>query len=145
MDRCKRRLFRAPESCTHRNPFLALEGNAWGKLNTVIDEWKTRRPMVDFFMEHGPLVNFTRPEKSECLNHYAGDEERRKRALKYIQEASDLLKKKPRIDQTNTPIIESEMDILNQNRWNCTREENLKSLKAISNNEKHYQFQTGAN
>ncbi len=122
-----------------RNPILALEGNVWGKLSTIMNEWKVRKNMLEFIMKNGPLINFTRPEKSECLKHIA-DEKRRENALKYITEASELLKKIPRIDQTNISITDSEMDSMNQERWDKTRAENCKSIEAINTNQKYYQF-----
>lgn len=122
-----------------RNPILALEGDGWYKYKRIFEKWHTRLEHTKYWVNHGHLVNFTRPEKSPVLN-LIEDEERRKEALAILQEASVMLAKKPRIDQTNDYAIESEMDVHNQARLVSTREEKEKSVDAILQGEKHYQF-----
>lgn len=121
-----------------RNPLLALpDGQAKSQL--VLGGRKSLNEVKNYVLDKGHLINFTRPELSPCLAMIE-DAEERELALSYIQEASDLLKTQPREDMVNAVVGLSEMDQHNTDRYNATQEEHAKSVDAIREGEKHYQF-----
>ena len=85
------------------------------------------------------LFNFTRPELSPVLARISEQAER-DRALTYLKEAAELLKKHPREDQTNQDIAQNEVDMHNANRYASTLQENEKSVEAVLEGTKYYQY-----
>ena len=121
-----------------RNPMLALpEGASKSKL--VLGGRKDLNEVKKWVMDNGHIVNFSRPEKSPCLSMIE-DGEQRKLALSYIQEASELLKVQPREDMVNAVVGLSEVDQHNTDRYNATASEHAKSVQAIREGKKYYQF-----
>ncbi|WP_146401626.1 hypothetical protein [Planctomycetes bacterium CA13] len=121
-----------------RSPLLALEDGA-RKRELVYGKYTKRGSLLPYLLENGHLVNFTRPEKSPALA-LMEDDQHRALALSYLKDAGALLKKRPREDQSNEGIAESEMDLHNSERLKTTQRENAKAVKALIKNKKYYQF-----
>ncbi|VGO19655.1 HzsA-related protein [Pontiella sulfatireligans] len=121
-----------------RNPLLALpDGKAKSKL--VFNGREALNDMKNWVLDHGHLVNFTRPEKSPCLTQIE-DAAQRGQALSYLKEANELLAQQPRIDQINAVVELSPMDKHYSDRYAATESEHEESVKAILKGKKHYQF-----
>ncbi|ADE56053.1 hypothetical protein Caka_3040 [Coraliomargarita akajimensis DSM 45221] len=88
----------------------------------------------------GHLVNFTRPELSPILQRFE-DADARAQALAYIHEAAELLAERPREDQINRERMDSVHDEHYLGRFQRTQEEKAKTVKAVVEGKKHYQYQ----
>ncbi|MGD7652587.1 MAG: hypothetical protein ACQCXQ_05190 [Verrucomicrobiales bacterium] len=121
-----------------RNPMLALE-DGLRKYHMVIGDLAQGQKAKQHMLEHGHLINFTRPELSPALERI-GDEEARALALAYIREAGELLKQRPREDQTNSEEPRSEMDRFNVARLRSTKEEKACAVEAIRKGDRYYPY-----
>ncbi|WP_322607425.1 hypothetical protein [Pontiella agarivorans] len=121
-----------------RNPILALE-NGWNKQKKVMLGMENRKKIADFYVEHGHLINFTRPALSPVLEMISDDAERSE-VLAILQEASAVLAENPREDQTNSNVAQSEIDRHNKARYIANRTANQLAVKAIREGRKVYPF-----
>ena len=121
-----------------RNPLLALpQGKE--KMKLVLGGKKSLNEIKPWILDNGHLINFTRPEKSPCLDQIE-DPAQRELALSYIQEANQLLTQRPRIDQINAVVELSPTDKHYTDRFASTQGEHEKSEQAILNGQKYYQY-----
>jgi len=130
---------RYESSIPGRNPLLALPDGR-NKNKRVLAGRETLNDVKQYVLDNGHLINFTRPEKSPCLSMIE-DEEQRRLALAYIQEASEYLKQHPREDMVNDVVGLSPMDQHYTDRYEAAHSENDKSIQAILTGTKHYQFE----
>ncbi|MGB0413870.1 MAG: hypothetical protein ACPGJU_05430 [Coraliomargarita sp.] len=121
-----------------RNPLLALPGGA-KKSELVLLGHKRLDSAKKWILDNGHLVNFTRPELSPSLSMME-DESQRALALSYIQEAAEYLKTQPREDMVNAIVGMSKMDQHYTDRYDQTQSEHKKSVSAILEGDKYYQF-----
>lgn len=121
-----------------RNPVISLP-NGWNVNKQVFGGRAQRGPLVDYLIENGPLVNFTRPERSACLADFDEPAER-EIALSHLKDAAALLAQAPREDQPNAGPSNAKVDQHNRARYDRLRAENEKSKQAIIDRTKQYQF-----
>ncbi|MHC4708140.1 MAG: HzsA-related protein, partial [Planctomycetota bacterium] len=82
-----------PSNPPGRNPLKPEETEILGELSGFsFDE------IIAVYPSKGPLVNFTRPELSPCLNSLSKDSEEYREALALIRKGHERLKKRPRAD-----------------------------------------------
>jgi hypothetical protein len=129
---------RYESSIPGRNPLLALP-DGWNKSALVLGGRKNLNEVKNYVLNEGHLINFTRPDKSPCLAMIQ-DPEQRMLALSYIREASEYLKNHPREDMRNAVEQLSRSDQHYTDRYDSTRSEKDKSIQAILNGEKYYQY-----
>lgn len=122
-----------------RNPLLALElGDE--KAQAVLGKYSNwRKDFKEYTLNKGHLLNFTRPEKSPALA-LIEDEKQRLLALSFLQEASQLLLKVPREDQTNAPVRLSANDEFHLTRAQRLKQEQKCASEAGEAGVKYYPF-----
>ncbi len=125
-----------------RNPLLALPDGP-KKSELVLLGHTHLNSARAWILDNGHLVNFTRPELSPSLAMME-DDTQRALALSYIKEAAEYLKTQPREDMVNAIIGMSSMDQHYTDRFEKTQSELEKSVSAILEGEKHYQFKDKA-
>ena len=121
-----------------RNPLLALPDGK-KKMELVLGGRKSLNEIKPWVLDHGHLVNFTRPGFSPCLK-MIDDPAQRELALACLKEAQSLLARRPRIDQVNEVLTLAPMDRHYSDRYAATRTELGKSIEAIIKGEKYFQF-----
>ena len=105
----------------------------------MLGEFTNGRKHKEYVLQNGHLLNFTRPEKSPILQ-FIEDEDQKAAALSYLNEAAELLKNRPREDQTNSEDAHSDYDQHFESRLTATAIEAKKSIEAIQSGKKYYQF-----
>ncbi|QBG46775.1 hypothetical protein EGM51_04965 [Verrucomicrobia bacterium S94] len=121
-----------------RNPILSLK-DGWNKQKKVMLGMENRKKIAEYYVKHGHLINFSRPELSPVLRKIQ-DETQRAEVLAVLQEASALLAEYPREDQTNSNVAQSAIDKHNDARFMSTRRAKEEAVRAILEGRKVYPF-----